>query len=107
MPDSTINSGVCLQGLDTLDSAPVLFVDTRLSWEGPVLEFTLVEPQPNLSFGGLYRVTTVDDVTSHVDGVVAPYGAGFRTEWVCFTKHGTALSNSFLSFSYHGHYRSR
>merc|ERR1719494_676866 len=103
----SINSRLRVQGLETPASPSVLFVDTRLCREGPVLKFTLVEPQSDLSLCGLYGVTTVDDVTSHVNGVVSPYGAGFRTQWVCFTKHGTTLSNSFLSFPYHGHYRSR
>merc|ERR1719342_1568200 len=87
-----------LQKVDKID----LLVDPVLLGGGPVAELLRLEPESNLVVGRLNGIRAVADVTSNMDCVVAPDGAGQGGSWVGLTKHDTTSLHCVQALPHHG-----
>jgi hypothetical protein len=68
----------------------------------PLDEFLLAEPQGDLPFSTLHRVTTVADVASSLDAIVTSDGAWNAVERVGGAQHDATSFDGLESFPDHG-----
>ena len=78
-----------------------LFVDKLLAHLRIVVE-SFREPEADLVLSALNGVTSMNDVASDVDAVVAADGAGVGVEGLGGTEHLAASENNVVAFPHHG-----
>merc|ERR1712168_698896 len=84
-----------------------VFISSSVKRMDPIQNFFHFKPQPNFLQCRLHRITSMNDVTTHIDGEITTDGTRLGFQGVRLPQQHSTLSHNILPLPHHWYHRSR
>merc|ERR1712168_1150978 len=84
-----------------------LLEDLSMNRQTIVHYLPLLKPQGNFCVRRVHRITSMDDIPTHIDGEITSDGSWFGFQWISLPKHLSSLFHHVLTLPNHGNHWTR